>query len=290
MITQEEINKIYPELHLISYRELNNDLNHYNNNMLLFHYHFHGKNENRISNIKICFLLKGFNLLNKNTNGMRYTKSDYINNYSFNILNISFDSFYENIYIKLNEIYDTDYYYITYESEISNELKLKFEEKMPKFKLLILKQENCSTAVNTFKIGIEYIKSFNIYYKTIIISRCDLIYKKNITEWLPNLYNQNTFYYLFKEVQFYDYNRISDNIFVVNGDIEILYNCLNECLKYKDEIELVRCLHKAYFIIKKYYSYIIPIIEGYYDTDTGLNGHLSNNPIYKIDGRPYYFD
>jgi hypothetical protein len=237
--------------------------------------------------MKIAFLLKGYYRLDNNKQkGRRFTFTGKEMQYHF--INDVMDNFNKYIYIPLNSKYDCDWYFVTYEDIDALTFKNNLIETMPKFNVIYLQQNTDTTSVKTFYAGVTHINNIKKYDRY-IFARNDLLYKKSIDTFLPQYCLEEYFYYLFKELT-YDDDRISDNIFIVDNNVELFISILKECLTNNNIKESQFNLHNVYPIIKKYFKNISPIINGCYNNDTAYNYPLSNNPIYKFAKRPYYFN
>jgi hypothetical protein len=256
--------------------------------------------------IKIAFLLRGYHLININTIGQRANTSKCINNYNF--LDKVLGEFIGNIVEPFNnapDLYDIDYYFITYESKIMNNLIETLKQKIPNMNIKFIRNSNNNTSISTLLQGILWIdnecKINNKKYNRYIIARNDMIYKQNILNWIPEYNNNDTFYYLFNEItnsnyinkfdKNNNYGRISDNLICIDGSLQKYIDIIMKCLQYPNEIEIYSCFHGILHIIYKYYDRmsVKSIIDGIYDTDTQYKSQLSCNPIYYLAGRPYYF-
>lgn len=235
--------------------------------------------------MKVAFLLKGFYRLDNTQSGIRFTFTGQNQNYHFNNV---IDNFYENVYIPLNNTCDCDWYFVTYEDIDILEFKTFLLSKMPLFKFILMKQTDDSTAIQNFYYGVKHIAD-NKKYDRYIFARNDLEYKKTFDTFLP-VYDslEAKFFYLFKELTHND-DRISDNIFIVDNNVELFILFLEECLSRNDVKESKYNLHNTYEILVKYFKTISSLIDGCYDNDTSYNYPFSNNPVYKFANRPYYF-
>lgn len=237
--------------------------------------------------MKIAFLLKGYYRLdNGSQKGIKFSYTG--GNIKYHFIDDVMDNFYTNIYLPLNSNYDCDWYFVTYEDVDTLTFKSNLLKVMPKFDIIFQKQSEDSTAIKTFHEGVKYInnkKKYNRY----IFARNDLLYKKSIDTFLPQHSTEEYFYYLFKEITYND-DRISDNIFIIDNNVELFISILEECLTDNNILQSRLNLHNVYPIIKKYFKNISPMIDGCYDNDTSYNCHLSKNPIYKFAKRPYYFN
>ncbi len=238
--------------------------------------------------MKIAFLLKGYYRIdNGSQKGIKNSFTG--NNIQYHFMNDVVDNFYINIYIPLNSKYDCDWYFITYEDVDSLLFKKNTLSIMPKFDIIFLKQDNHSSSTRTFYEGVKYINNKQNYNRY-IFARNDLLYKTSIDTFFPQYSIEERFYYLFKEVSYND-DRISDNIFIIDNNIESFISILEECLSNNTIKEPTYCsLHSIYPIIQKYFKNILPIIPGCYNNDTSYDYPLSNNPIYKFAKRPYHFN
>ena len=236
--------------------------------------------------MRIAFLLKGYYRLdNTIQEGIKHSFTG--KNLKYHFINDVMDNFYTNIYIPLNLKFVCDWYFVTYEDVDTSLFKNNLLKIMPKFDIIFLKQDKNSTSIKTFYTGVKYINNKKKYDRY-IFARNDLLYKKSIDDFFPPYSIEEYFYYLFKEITYND-DRISDNIFIIDNNIELFILILEECLSNNNIKEGRLNLHNAYSIIKKYFNNISPIINECYDNDTSHNRPLSNNPIYKLAARPCYY-
>jgi hypothetical protein len=211
---------------------------------------------------------------------------------------ICYDSIIKNIInpiINLNS--KIDIYISTYKSEIDYTLK-----ELENFKDITLLDIEGMSQMHTMKMGLDLIKND---YDTYIILRFDLLYKKTIVSFNWNPLNNETIHLTWKETEtLWDkHNRIGDALFIINGkkSFENFKLSINNYLhtndityfSYTKDGELYypsRSAHYLYEFLDKNLNNIKFLVDGYYDTGTSSNNTLSNNPIYVMYGRPYFFN
>jgi len=210
----------------------------------------------------------------------------------FDFVNDSLTYFRENIYIPLKRKYDcVDLYMITHEFNHPqyNYLKQKLINSCEDFKIYFTNKEESPKITHTYANLIKHVMYHSSYDRYIFI-RNDLKYKQPITNWLPNYYRRNYCWFLFRETQHW-WNidkRISDVMFVIDGDINKFNFCIN---KYIDIFSGKNDVHSIYHILNdEYQGNINSIIEGYYNSNTSTKSIESCNPIYVMVNRAYHFD
>ena len=241
-----------------------------------------------VSKPKIAYLLRGFHIINDNTIGVRAitTNSKHVTHYRYDTETLH--NFYTQVYLNLSTIYEVDYYFVTYESEIMSEFQYNTQKYMPNMNFIFIPRSHTNTSICTLLNGLEYIQSKNIQYQRYIIQRNDMIFKQPALSWLPIYKTPGYVYYLFDEIG--NVNRISDNILCIDdANIHNIISIFIECYHSPPGMERFESFHGILPILQKYYINIHPMIPGKYDTDTGYVNMTSNNPVYYLGGRYYHW-
>lgn len=230
--------------------------------------------------MKIAYLLRGFHYIDKDTLGVRAWTSVAAIKY-YNFVEQVLDNFIENVVKPLKKDHEVDYYFVTYNSNVSETFKNSLSIKMGAVKILFIESNSRNTSVNTLLTGIRWIDTG---YDRYIISRNDMIFKKEIVDFFPN-YQAGCFHYLFEEKKVNDCVRIGDNMWMIDGSLIGFIKVIEACSVSPQGKETFECFHGILKMVQCYYSHTCPIIKECWDTDTRYAYSLSCNPIYKLAGR-----
>lgn len=146
--------------------------------------------------MKVCIIFRGEN--ERNYEG-------YVNacNYVENWKKTLFNDLEENGY-------DYDIVFVTYESNILNELKAKINPK----EIIICEKEGSSQHTN-FNIATQYIIKNRDIYERFVVLRFDIIYKLNVTKW--NSWDKKGIIILNKDSSWNHTKFYNDIIFIVDN-------------------------------------------------------------------------
>lgn len=215
-----------------------------------------------------------------------------LNRYSF--VQDSFGHFMSHLYLPLKEIYDSvDVYMIVHSFDHPNfdSLKKELIKTCSFFNIYWTNKFESPRLTCSYFNLMRHCINHKIKYDRYIITRNDIFYKHKITSWIPpESQNNDHCYYLFKDHEIYwkTEKKISDIIFIVDGDLQKFQNCVKKyIIKYPQRSDM----HDIYLFLEKEYRIRIDcIVEGYYDSNTAKIIKQSCNPIYIMLHRQYYFD
>jgi hypothetical protein len=240
----------------------------------------------------IAILLYGYWYLDSSVGLWRAPHSKHqLKKYSF--VRDTYQYFIDSIYMPLKTMYGSvDIYMIAFEFAHPKYKQLKEEliETCKNFTIFFTNQHESPKLPYTYWNLIRHASSIKKYDRY-IITRGDLFYKAKITEWMPP-YNpgKDACWFLFKDYKktWEENNIISDIIFIVDNNIEKFKKCVQTHIdRYPERTEL----HGIYHILKENFGENVDCIaEGYYDSNSGKQVLESNNPIYIMVNRPYFFD
>jgi len=215
------------------YRELNNDLKHFNNNQLLDHYHNHGKYENRIYSYNQFYeiypdfnieIYKDFNYDLKHFNNNNQLFGHYHNNGKYENRIYSCNQFYE-IYPDFNiEIYKNFNYDLTHFN--NNQLLCHYHNHG--------KYENRIFSINSFysvylNFNDKIFKTFQANYNE--CSEIEMIYNFYFSDKTTTIYSLKTFYNNYPDFDYELYRYVNPQIQNI-GEVDVIIDWYNNGCDY----------------------------------------------------------
>eukprot|EP00743_Colponemidia_sp_Colp-15_P003559 GILK01003840.1.p1 GENE.GILK01003840.1~~GILK01003840.1.p1 ORF type:complete len:336 (+),score=37.23 GILK01003840.1:59-1066(+) len=175
-----------------------------------------------------------------------------------------------------------DIFVVTYGSKIQDEMLADLKPE----KHLIL-NAGAETLKSAFEKGMQMIVDTGVEYDHIVIVRFDQVWKKSILTW-PFWADQNydvmlpwrEFDHLWR-----DHFRVGDCVHVVRG------RWAKTFIEGLRKHNFPRDLHDIYRRLRFEFGETMTIRfleQGFYDSNTEHNSHMSNNPLYVIMFRKYY--
>jgi hypothetical protein len=192
----------------------------------------------------------------------------------------------------IDEGHEIDVYMITHEFNHPNYESLKKDliNTCPNFNIYFTNQMESPRLPYTYLNILRKVIATNKKYNRYIITRGDLYYKNRITDWMPAFSQKDVCWFLFKDHKkaWEEKRLICDIMFIIDGNLEKFKKAVSRQIEmYPERTEL----HGIYYILKENFGENVNcVVDGFFDSNTSKKIRESNNPVYIMINRPYFFD